>query len=175
MIIIISITIFVLLLVFFRGVNFHFEPRHDILYAPCEGNIKQIQEYTDKVHITIFLNIHNVHVQYAPCDCIVKSIKYVPGQFNKAYILEKSKYNERMEYILKNERLGDFKFIQIAGQVARRIKSFVKEGQQLTALEPLGLIKFGSRCDLVIPKKNIELLVKKGQHVNIGDPMVKIL
>jgi phosphatidylserine decarboxylase len=83
-------------------------------------------------------------------------------------MLEKSQYNERTEYVLENATFGDVIFVQIAGQLARRIVSFVKEGQDVTAMSPIGLIKLGSRCDVYVQG---ESLVKKGDRMRIGDPL----
>jgi phosphatidylserine decarboxylase len=122
------------------------------------------------VQICIFLNIHNTHIQYSPFDCTVKSIQHKEGSFHPAYLLQKSKYNERTEYILYNNVFGDVKFVQIAGQLARRIVSLVKTGEQVPAMAPIGLIKLGSRCDVYVKG---QLLVKKGDRVRIGDPLVR--
>lgn len=147
-----------------------------ILYSPCDGIIKQIEETSNQFHIIIFLNIHNIHVQYAPFDCKIKNMKYIAGSFHPAYILEKSQYNERQNYTLSNNMFGDIQLIQIAGQVARRIQPFVNEGENVKALAPLGMIKFGSRCDLVINKKTIKdetivILKNVGDRVHIGDEL----
>jgi len=124
---VINTIIFYCLLYFFRGWRNNITSLHkNILYCPCDGVVKQIYDTGSHIHITVFLNIHNIHVQYAPFYCIVRAITYKKGEFHPAYLLEKSAYNERQEYILSNEYFGDVKFVQIAGQVARRIQSFVK-------------------------------------------------
>lgn len=163
---------------FFRGWNnTKKEYNNNILYSPCEGKIENIIETDEYIHIMIFLNIHNIHVQYAPFNCVVKNMTYVKGTFYPAYMLEKSKYNERQEYVLQHPLFGDVLFKQIAGQVARRIKSFVKEGEHLKVFEPIGMIKFGSRCDIIIPKKkffnNTKVLCSKNDNVKIGCALVK--
>jgi len=144
------------------------DPR--VLYCPCDGTVSDIIQHGDMVQICIFLNIHNTHVQYSPFDCTVKNIRHKDGSFHPAYLLQKSKYNERTEYILHNHVFGDVKFVQIAGQLARRIVSFVKTGEQVPAMAPIGLIKLGSRCDVYVKG---QLLVKKGDRVRIGDPLVR--
>jgi phosphatidylserine decarboxylase len=161
---------------FFRGwKNENTEYHNNILYSPCEGRIENIIETDEFIHIMIFLNIHNIHVQYAPLNCIVKKMKYIKGTFYPAYMFEKSKYNERQEYILQHPLFGDVVFKQIAGQVARRIQPFVKEGDHLKVFEPIGLIKFGSRCDLILSRKgqnnNIKVLCHKNEKIKIGQAL----
>lgn len=173
---ILSIFFLCMVLYFFRGWNGRIENvDSSILYAPCDGVVKKIIENETHIHIMIFLNIHNIHVQYVPFDCTVKEMKYHKGKFHPAYILEKSQYNERMEYTLHNNIFGNVKFIQIAGQVARRIKSFVAVEDKLDTLSPIGLIKFGSRCDLIIPKNvNIQLLIKENDRIRIGSSVLRL-
>lgn len=144
------------------------DPR--ILYCPCDGIVSEIIQHNDRVQICIFLNVHNTHVQYSPFDCTVTSIRHKDGSFHPAYLLEKSQYNERTEYILHNQHFGDVKFVQLAGQLARRIVTFVEEQQSITAMTPIGIIKLGSRCDVYVRGS---ILVKKGDRVRIGDPLVK--
>jgi len=157
------------LLYFFRGATTIPNYFNQIdMYCPCDGIVSNIAESDSHVRISIFLNIHNCHIQYAPFDCLVRSIQHIPGSFHPAYMLQKSQYNERVVYVLVNEYFGPVIFVQIAGQLARRIVSFVKPGEKLTAQEPLGLIKLGSRCDLVIKKGNL-IHIQKGSRVRIGD------
>jgi phosphatidylserine decarboxylase len=167
----ISLVLTICVLWFFQGaLSLPTDIYPNILYCPCDGVVSDIIQHGDTVQICVFLNIHNTHVQYSPFDCTVKSITHKEGSFHPAYLLQKSQYNERTEYILQNDVFGDVLFVQIAGQLARRIVSFVKEGEQVSAMEPVGLIKLGSRCDVYV-KGN--LLVKKGDRVRIGDPLVR--
>ena len=169
--IIISILCFVFILYFYRGWdNTIKNPKNNIVYCPCEGKILSIKKKKDHYHVAIFLNIHNIHVQYSPISGELIKIKYKKGSFHPAYIFEKSNYNERMISYIKS-KYGVIEFHQIAGQLARRIEVFKKEGDKLNPLEPHGLIKFGSRCDLKIPINNFilnnELI--KDKPMKIGD------
>jgi len=170
-IVIITMILLLLILIFFyRGWNNNIEIQNNYLYCPCEGKILNINENKKNIHISIFLNIHNIHVQYAPINGKIKEIKYIKGTFKPAYFFEKSKYNERKITTIESE-FGDIKLYQIAGQIARRIKVFKNIGDKINALEPFGLIKFGSRCDLIIPKNNFILNknLKINQKIRIGD------
>jgi phosphatidylserine decarboxylase len=169
--IILSLILSVCVLWFFQGAS-SFPNKIDptILYSPCEGIVSDIVQRDNVVQICIFLNIHNTRVQYSPFDCTIKQIRHKEGAFHPAYLLQKSQYNERTEYILQNATFGEVTFVQIAGQLARRIVTFVKEGHRIDAMTPIGLIKLGSRCDIFVKG---DLLVKKGDCVCIGDPLVR--
>jgi len=164
---------FLCLLYFFQGANIVAKQNDkNTLYCPCDGIVSAIIPHENYTQVCVFLNVHNTHVQYAPFDCTVKSIKHIPGSFHPAYLLEKSQYNERTEYVLHNAVFGDVPFVQIAGQLARSIVSFVKELDTVRVMEPLGLIKLGSRCDIYVPRGNL-ILVQEGDRVRIGDPLVE--
>jgi len=164
---------FLCLLYFFQGANIVARQNDkNTLYCPCDGTVSAIIPHEDYTQVCVFLNVHNTHVQYAPFDCTVKSIKHIPGSFHPAYLLEKSQYNERTEYVLHNDVFGDVPFVQIAGQLARSIVTFVKELDTVRVMEPLGLIKLGSRCDIYVPRGNL-ILVQEGDRVRIGDPLVE--
>lgn len=173
LLVITSLTV-TLFLTFYRGAHIQrnsISPLH--LHCPCDGKVLGIHRAGKQLHIAVFLNVHNVHVQYAPFDCIVSAIHHKPGTFHPAYLLEKSQYNERMEYKLHNGVFGSVCFTQIAGQLARRTKSLCMPGQTMKALQPLGLIKFGSRCDILIEDASgCECHLTHGQRVRIGDVLV---
>lgn len=168
---IITILCFVFILYFYRGWdNTIKKVKNNIVYCPCEGKILSIKKKNNHYHVAIFLNIHNIHVQYSPIAGKLIKIKYKKGTFHPAYIFEKSNYNERMISYIKS-KYGVIEFHQIAGQLARRIKVFKKKGDKLKPLEPHGLIKFGSRCDLKIPINNFILNSEliKDKPIQIGD------
>ncbi len=175
---IIIIVIFVVLLAFYRGRNWHLNmidipnvhnPLKNILLSPCDGKVIKVVHHSQAIQVAIFLNVHNIHVQYAPIDGTIKSIMHKDGEFVPAYMFEKSEYNERVETMIHSE-FGNITVIQIAGQVARRIRSFHKPNIQLKRGEPMGLIKFGSRVDVWIPRSNADtILVKEGDYVQIGN------
>lgn len=170
---VIACIFFLCLLYFFQGANIVAKQNDkNILYCPCDGTVSAIIPHKEYIQICVFLNVHNTHVQYAPFDCTVKSIKHIPGSFHPAYLLEKSQYNERTEYVLHNKVFGDVPFVQIAGQLARSIVTFVEESNTVSTMEPIGLIKLGSRCDIYVPH-GLTILVKEGDRVRIGDPLVE--
>jgi phosphatidylserine decarboxylase len=171
--------VFTCLLFFYRGApaaDLETAAKYDddVVVAPCNGRIMKIMERGDKLHVSVFLNVHNIHVQYAPVGGRVRSISHKDGEFHPAYFFEKSQYNERVETIIESA-VGDVHVVQIAGQVARRIVSFLEIGQQVERGEPLGLIKFGSRVDIWLPKRHVKsVIVKENDVINIGQPIITL-
>jgi len=175
----IGIFMIVLMLTFYRGASIENKLKDvdlNTMISPCDGKVLNIVEHEkeEKIQISIFLNVHNIHVQYVPINGKILSIKYFPGTFHPAYMFQKSQYNERMETLFETG-YGEIKLVQIAGLVARRIVSFHEEKQEVKKGAPLGLIKFGSRVDIWIPKNSVKkLLIKKDDRVHIGDQIVEL-
>ena len=136
--------------------------------APAYGKVIKVQEKDGLLQIAIFINLWDAHVQYMPYDGIIKKQIYKKGRFNPAYIFAKGKDNEKLIHnILTNK--GMMTVVQIAGVCARTIERFVQEGQAVQQNEELGLIRFGSRCDIFIPLDNtMNVLVKEGDRVKGG-------
>jgi len=105
-------------------------------------------EYT---RVSIFMSVFDVHINRAPISGRVKRIAYVPGKFVNADLDKASDDNERQHFLIEGSdglRIG---FTQIAGLVARRILSFVREGDVVDVGQRVGLIRFGSRVDVYLP------------------------
>lgn len=146
----------------------------NVLISPCNGRVLKIIEHGNMLQVSVFLNIHNIHVQYIPIKGKIISIVRKDGEFHPAYLFEKSKYNERVETTIRTE-FGNIIIVQIAGQIARRIVSFLEEGQEVEKGQPLGLIKFGSRVDIWIPRHSINrLMIKEGDYLDIGEPIIEL-
>src|SRR5690349_11050972 len=106
-------------------------------------------EYT---RVSIFMSVFDVHINRAPISGRMKRIAYVPGKFINADLDKASEDNERQHLLIEGSdglRIG---FTQIAGLVARRILSFVREGDVVEAGQRVGLIRFGSRVDVYLPE-----------------------
>ncbi len=134
----------------------------NIMIAPSDGLVKSINKINDDyTHVAIYLNLLDTHVQWFPLNGIVKSIVHKEGTFKPAYLLEKSKYNERVETVLYIPEIDeDIKIVQIAGQLARRIVNYSKIDNQVKRGDLLGMIKFSSRVDLFIPHNKIKLVLR---------------
>jgi phosphatidylserine decarboxylase len=163
---IIALFILCAILYFYRGANIPSLHPNTII-SPAEGRILKIVKHEDAYQVAIFLNIHNIHVQYAPIDGKIVSMKYKSGTFKPAYLFEKSQYNERLETIMETG-IGRVMVVQLAGLIARTIVPFKEIGDDLKQGEPMGLIKFGSRVDLWIPTSTT-LRIKEGEKIKIGE------
>src|ERR1700680_1619560 len=120
--------------------------------------------------ISIFMSVFNCHVNRSPVAGRIDRIAYRPGIFINAELDKASEDNERNSLVIStpNGRIG---VIQIAGLVARRIVSFVREGQSIGAGERFGLIRFGSRLDVFLPE-GTKALVSEGQTAVAGETIL---
>jgi phosphatidylserine decarboxylase len=163
----------ILFIVFFR------DPNRIIgngIVSPADGYIRDIYKLRDndigecKV-VSIFMNIHNVHVNRMPIDGKIIEITHLPGSHIPAFKKE-SDHNERV-IIHIDTSIGFVKIIQIAGTLARRIVPYIKKNDIIKKGEKIGLIRFGSRVDLYLPdKNNIKYKVKKGDNIKAGESVV---
>ncbi len=120
--------------------------------------------------ISIFLAIWNVHVNRSPAAGTITSLKYCPGKFSAAMRASASTDNEQNVITLATDA-GEITFKQIAGLIARRVVCWKKPGDRVARGERIGLVRFGSRADLWLPRDS-ELLVKVGDHVKGGSSVV---
>lgn len=132
----------------------------------------------ETVEISIFLNIYNIHIQYAPTKSSILSIIHKEGVFDFVFTKEKGKNNERVITVFKydNADIGNFTIEQVAGKLTRSIMNYREVGDKLKQGEPFGQIFLGSRINILVDKNQIdgELLVKHEQKLKIGDKLFKI-
>lgn len=148
------------------------------ILAPGDGTVLEVSEDTSshlngKVYaVKIFLSIFDVHVQRAPISGKVVAIEYLRGKFWDARDSRASLENEQNAIVIENEKC---KVVvkQIAGFIARRIACWVRPGQSLALGQRLGLIRFGSQVDIMIPKE-AKLCVKAGEKVTSGMSVIAI-
>jgi phosphatidylserine decarboxylase len=141
------------------------------IIAPADGRVVALEAiehplYTQK--IAIFLSPLDVHVTRMPSEGIVEKIVYKPGSFTLAWVPKSSELNERNEFTIyspKNETRYEIR--QIAGTIARVIRTFVSEGAILERGDRCGMIKFGSRVELLLPPSAI-ISVQVGDYVYGG-------
>lgn len=163
-----SIGVFILFAQFFRIPRREVVAGDNDVISPSDGKVVVIEEveeteyFKDKrIQISVFMSPLNVHAQWSPIEGEVKYVKYHPGLFLVAWHPKSSTDNERTTIVIKGAK-DQVLFRQIAGAVARRIRYYVKPGQQVSQGEECGFIKFGSRIDIFLP---LDAKVK----VNIGD------
>jgi len=146
--------------------------------APADGRVMAVVEVTDPwvgpaVRVSIFLSPLDVHVNRAPVGGLVKNVEHAPGRFLAAYRAEASEENERCTVSLEGEA-ARVTVKQIAGVVARRIVCRVHPGDTLRAGERFGLIRFGSRTDLIVPR-GTAVRVAVGDRVRGGESVMGVL
>src|SRR5882762_936210 len=120
--------------------------------------------------ISIFLAVWNVHVNRSPSDGTITKMEYQPGKFLAAMRERASVENEQNVFTLSTEA-GEMVFKQIAGLIARRVVSWKKAGDKVLRGERIGLVRFGSRVDVWLPR-DAEILVKAGENVKGGSSVL---
>ncbi len=148
----------------------------DAVVSPADGVVTHLEEVDEPgfegkaFRVSIFLSVFNVHVNRAPRTGTVTRLAYYPGEFLDARAAGCARRNEQLWIDLRDERLGcPVRVKQIAGAIARRIVCWLKLGEAVRAGERFGMIKFGSRTDLLLPAAVVaEVCVKVGQSVRGG-------
>lgn len=143
-------------LYFFRDPERDIELNPAHILSPGDGVIVEIKEIDDDFvgeanKITMFLSPLNVHINRVPISGKVAFVNYKYGAFKAAYAEDASEVNEQSMVGLENENIK-VKFAQIAGVAARRIINYLREDDEVTQGDRYGLIKFGSRMDVIIPR-----------------------
>ncbi len=152
-------------LVFFRDPERVPRGNEDDAVSPADGRVISIQDST----ICIFMNIHNVHVNRAPLGGKVTHIDYKPGGYIPAFNKD-SDVNER-NHVVINTETGVLELTQIAGVLTRRIVSYISEGTRVKRGERIGMIRFGSRVDVIIPE-GYEFTVRLDDRVKAGETII---
>jgi phosphatidylserine decarboxylase len=156
---------------FFRDPQRTVPAEANLVVSPADGKVTRIEKLSGEgadspTVVSIFLSPFDVHVNRAPIAGQVIDVTYTKGRFIAATSDNASLVNEQNALTIKNERMTVV-CKQIAGVLARRIVCWKRPGDSLELGERFGLIKFGSRTDLVLPK-GVEVLVKVGQRVSGG-------
>jgi phosphatidylserine decarboxylase len=121
--------------------------------------------------ISIFMSVFDVHINRAPIGGMVRRVVYIPGRFMNADLDKASEENERQHVLIERGDGLAIGFTQIAGLVARRIIPFVRPGDILAAGQRVGLIRFGSRVDVYLPR-GTDPKVLLGQRVIAGETIL---
>lgn len=157
---ILLLTLFILellMLWFFRNPNRDIQEMPNGIVSPCDGKVVVIEEVNEpeyfkdkRLQVSIFMSPLNIHVNRNCMTGTVAYAKYHPGKYLVAWHPKSSTKNERHTVVYKN---GDKEVLvrQIAGFLARRIKNYLKVGQNVAQGSEMGFIKFGSRVDLLLP------------------------
>ncbi|MCS7053679.1 MAG: phosphatidylserine decarboxylase family protein [Ignavibacterium sp.] len=172
-----SILLMIFTLNFFRDPDRNTPELENIVVSPADGKVLFVKEIIDNRFINgnakivaIFMSPLNVHVNRIPISGKIKYLKYHPGQFIAAFEEKASEKNERNEIGIES-KFGKVLFIQIAGFVARRIVSDLKIGDEVKIGERFGMIRFGSRVDVIVPS-NWTPKVKENDIVRAGETIL---
>ena len=133
-----------------------------LIIAPADGLVTMITHVSappelapeltgEFTRVSIFMSVFDVHINRSPIAGTIRKIAYIPGKFLNADLDKASEDNERQHFLVEREDGVTIAFTQIAGLVARRIMSFVAEGDRVAGGERIGLIRFGSRVDVFLP------------------------
>lgn len=155
--------------------------RDGLVISPADGKVSMIEKVRppaelqlgseERLRVSIFLSVFDVHINRAPVAGRIARSIYVPGAFLNAALDKASEENERRSLVIATNGGGDIAVVQIAGLIARRIVTFVKEGDTVGVGERFGLIRFGSRVDIYLPPGQ-GCLVAVGQRAVGGETII---
>ena len=162
---------------FFRDPDRTVPNKSNIVVSPADGRILFVKDVLDEKFIngkaklvSIFMSPLNVHVNRIPITGKVEYVKYIQGEYLAAFEDKASERNERNEIGITSPA-GKVFFTQIAGFVARRIVSDLKVGDSVDIGNRFGMIKFGSRVDIIVPQQ-WQVKVKKDDNVTAGETIL---
>jgi phosphatidylserine decarboxylase len=160
---------------FFRDPERTGERGEQLVIAPADGRIVSVADVDEPAflhspakRISIFMNVFNVHVNRYPVSGIVRYVHYNPGKFLHAAAEKASLENEQMSVgLVSGARQHRVLVRQIAGLIARRIANYSREGEKVEQGDRMGIIRFGSRVDVLLPT-SAEVIVKVGEITAAG-------
>lgn len=162
---------------FFRDPERKIPDGPGVVVSPADGKVTSIAEFEEngrrKRRISIFLNVFNVHVNRSPIAGTITGLSYQKGKFGNAMSANSSEANEQNVVTMQGENQTVI-FKQIAGLLARRIVFRYRTGDALDRGERVGLIKFGSRVDVVVGS-DVDIQVKIGDRVAGGSSILGIV
>ena len=158
---------------FFRDPERVAPDAHDIVVSPADGKVVEVEETAGPQgrRLSIFLSPLDVHINRAPLNGRVADVAYRAGHFFAAYKGKASDENERNAVALVDDAGRTLRIVQIAGFLARRIVCYVTPGDSLRKGQRFGMIMFGSRVDLYLPRE-ADVVVRPGQRVRGGETIV---
>ena len=155
--------------------------RDQLVVSPADGVVTLIEPAVPppelamgpnpRPRVSVFMNVFDVHVNRAPVSARIVHVAYKPGRFVNAAFDKASDDNERQSFRLVMADGRDVAMVQIAGLVARRIVSWVGEGDQVVVGSRVGMIRFGSRVDVYLPPGAAPLVIE-GQRAIAGETVL---
>ncbi|PSH04943.1 MAG: phosphatidylserine decarboxylase family protein [Acidobacteria bacterium] len=146
--------------------------------SPADGKVTAVSTIQvggePRTSISIFLNVFNVHVNRSPAAGVITALEYRRGKYLNAMNPASAELNEQNICTLQAEDGSTIVFKQIAGLLARRVVFSYRVGDNVARGQRIGLIKFGSRCDVILPA-TADVLVKIGDIVKGGSSTLAVL
>jgi phosphatidylserine decarboxylase len=158
---------------FFRNPKREIPPDPRVIVSPADGRVVRVERVGNVTRLSIFLSIFDVHVNRSPMAGQIEAIEYRPGKFKPAFNHAASIDNER-NIIMVTQGNVKLVFTQIAGIIARRIVCWKKVGDRVGKGELIGLIRFGSRVDVLFPA-GTEVTVERGARVRGGASVIGMI
>lgn len=169
--------LFLFCLLFFRDPNRITLAKPDEIISPADGRVIEItSEFEDIIHksnairVSIFLSLFDVHINRIPISGTITYFNYIKGRFYPAFREKASVANEQTVIGISHNN-NKVLLKQIAGVVARRITCHIREGYTVEMGQRFGMIRFGSRVDLLLPE-NSELYIRKNDKVIGGETVI---
>jgi len=166
---------------FFRNPERVTPIRPGLIVSPADGKVVAVKQVVPppsfgmgdepRTRISIFLNVFDVHVNRVPIGGMIKKVIYHPGKFFNASLDKASEHNERNTLVIDINDKDDLAVVQIAGLIARRIRCDVEEDNAVLTGQLYGLIRFGSRADIYLPKGASPLVIE-GQYMIGGETVL---
>lgn len=167
-----------LIVFFFRDPDRETPIEHNIVVAPADGKVVLVQEVEENIYlkgratqISIFLSPLDVHVNRLPASGKVEYLEYHPGVYLMAWDHRASSMNERADFGILHPTGTKIFFRQITGFLARRIVYHIGKGDFAQAGHRFGMMKFGSRMDILVPP-NVDVQVTKGDRTVAGETVI---
>lgn len=163
---------------FFRDPERQTPKEDSLIVSPADGKVVLIRKVKEEEYmhdtvtqVSIFLSPLNVHVNRVPFSGEVEYVKYSPGKYLMAWEDHASEQNERAHFGVRHPSGTKILFKQITGFLARRIVYNLKEGDKVHVGDRFGIMKFGSRMDLLLPD-NVEITVERGDKTVAGESII---
>ncbi len=162
------------ILFFFRDPDREITEGENLVISPADGKVVLIQDVEEDRYIegpakqiSIFLSPLDVHVNRVPVSGKLEYLEYHPGQYLMAWDHRASELNERADFGVRHKSGAKIFFKQITGFMARRIVYHIKQGEEINAGERFGMMKFGSRMDILVPA-GVEVNISEGDRAVAG-------
>ena len=169
--------VFIFQFFFFRDPERKTLKSKNLICSPADGKVIKITQVKDDIFlhkngllISIFMSVFNIHVNRIPFSGKVDYLHYKPGKYIAAFVDKSSEINEQMVIGIQTQQ-GKILIKQIAGIIARRIDCYLKKGDIVNIGDRFGMIKYGSRVDIIIPSSS-KVHVKKNQKVIAGETII---